>query len=189
MQKPRLPSSRLYHYRTLEGWPRLFSFMFILFSFLTFAYLGGQVSAQETGASSNPSIINSPPVQNSPPSQNAPPSFNSPPSQNAPPSFNSPPSQNAPPSFNSPPSQNAPPSSDPQTSASQAKYPLLQISSPLILALVIARYCWYWRNPVRGIQKICYGGIDFSAYPIFLLYSFFSSYFRRFSIRSTTAND
>jgi hypothetical protein len=52
--------------------------------------------------------------------------------------INSPPPQNSPPSFNSPPSQNAPPSSDPQTSASQAKYPLLQISSPLILALVIA---------------------------------------------------
>jgi hypothetical protein len=126
MQKCQLPASRLCLFRTLELWPRLFSFMFILFSVLTFAYVGGQVSAQETGASSNPSIINSPPPQNSPPS------FNSPPP------FHSPPSQNAPPSFNSPPSQNAPPSSDPQTSASQAKYPLLQISSPLILALVIA---------------------------------------------------
>ena len=108
MLKCQLPTIRLYQCRSLKLWPRLFSFMFILFSVLTFAYLGEQVSAQETRASSNPSIINSPPPQNSPPS------------------------------FNSPPSQNAPPSSDPQTSASQAKYPLLQISSPLILALVIA---------------------------------------------------
>jgi hypothetical protein len=102
MQKCQLPTIRLYQCGILELWPRLFSFIFILFSVLTFAYLGEQVSAQETRASSNPSIINSPPPQNSPPSQNA------------------------------------PPSSDPQTSASQAKYPLLQISSPLILALVIA---------------------------------------------------
>jgi hypothetical protein len=149
MQNSQLLASRLYHYRTQELWPRLFSFLFILFSVLSVAYLGEQVSAQETGAS-NPIIINSPPPQNpppsqnappsynSPPSQNAPPSYNSPPSQNAPPSYNSPPSQNAPPSYNSPPSQNAPPSSDPQTSASQAKYPALQISSPLILAVVIA---------------------------------------------------
>ena len=107
MQKPQFAASGLYHYRSPDLWPRLFSSIFILFSVLTVAYLGQQVSAQETGTS-NPSIINSPPPQNSPPS------------------------------FNSPPSQNAPPSSDPQTSASQAKYPLLQISSPLILALVIA---------------------------------------------------
>ena len=74
MHKSQLPASRLYHYRTQKLWPRLFPFIFILFSVLTVAYLGEQVSAQETETSFNPTIINPAPLQNSPPSQNAPPS-------------------------------------------------------------------------------------------------------------------
>ena len=86
MQKPQLQASRLYHYRHLELWPRLFSFIFIIFSVLTVAYLGEQVSAQETGASSNPIHNQFTPTAEftthhsiHPHHSNSPPSYNSPP--------------------------------------------------------------------------------------------------------------
>ena len=93
-----------------QKWHRLSCSIFVLSSILSIIYLGQHASSQEIGTS-NPSIINSPPQQNSPPA------------------------------YNPPPQQNPPPS-DLQTSADvgegKAEYPILQISSPLILALVIA---------------------------------------------------
>ena len=83
--------------------------MFVLFSILSLIYLGQQVSSQEIGTS-NSTIINLPPQQNPVPA------------------------------FNPPPQQNPPPPSNPQTLAgeAEAEYPILQVSSPLVLALVIA---------------------------------------------------
>ena len=105
-----------------QNWHRLSCSMFVLSSILSIIYLGQHASSQEMGIS-NPSIINPPPQQNSPPA------------------YNPPPQQNSPPAYNPPPPQNSPPT-DPQTSADEgegkAEYPILQISSPLILALVIA---------------------------------------------------
>ncbi|MGA9166013.1 MAG: hypothetical protein WB053_01410 [Nitrososphaeraceae archaeon] len=83
--------------------------MFVLFSLLSLIYLGQQGSSQEIDTS-NPTIINPPPQQNPAPA------------------------------FNPPPQQNPPPPSGHQTSAGEADadYPILQVSSPLVLALVVA---------------------------------------------------
>jgi hypothetical protein len=96
--------------------------MFVLFSILSLIYLGQQVSSQEIGTS-NSTIINPPPQQNPVPA------------------FNPPPQQNPVPAFNPPPQQNPPPPSNHHTlaaSEAEAEYPILQVSSPLVLALVIA---------------------------------------------------
>jgi hypothetical protein len=95
--------------------------MFVLFSLLSLIYLGQQGSSQEIDTS-NPTIINPPPQQNPAPA------------------FNPPPQQNPAPAFNPPPQQNPPPPSGHQSSAGEADadYPMLQISSPLVLALVVA---------------------------------------------------
>jgi hypothetical protein len=101
--------------------------MFVLSFILSLIYLGQHASSQQIGTS-NPTIIN--PV----PQQNPPPAFNPPPQQNPVPQ------QNPSPAFNPPPQQNPPPS-DSQASGEgdgEGEYPILQISSPLVLALVIA---------------------------------------------------
>jgi hypothetical protein len=103
-------------------WQRLSCSLFVLFSILSLVYLGQHASSQEMDTS-NPTIINPPPQQNPAPA------------------FNPPPQQNPAPAFNPPPPQNPPPSGH-QSSAGEgeeeAEYPILQISSPLVLSLVIA---------------------------------------------------
>ncbi|MFZ0567113.1 MAG: hypothetical protein WBY22_13095 [Nitrososphaeraceae archaeon] len=103
------PSLKLYFDNTNNFWQRSFCSVFVLFSLLSLIYLGQQGSSQEIDTS-NTTIINPPPQQNPAPA------------------------------FNPPPQQNPPPPSGHQTSAGEADadYPILQVSSPLVLALVVA---------------------------------------------------
>ena len=138
------PSLKLYFDNTNNFWQRSFCSVFVLFSLLSLIYLGQQGSSQEIDTS-NTTIINPPPQQNPAPA------------------FNPPPQQNPAPAFNPPPQQNPPPPSGHQTSAGEADadYPILQVSSPLVLALVVAAYRGNWRSAVCVIETICNGRIDF----------------------------
>jgi hypothetical protein len=125
------PTLKLYFCNTHNLWQRLSCSIYVLFSVLSLIYLGQQVSSQEIGTS-NPTITNPQPQQNPAPA------FNPQPQQNPAPAFNPPPQQNPAPAFNPPPQQNPAPPSISQATAGEAKYPILQVSSPLVLTLVIA---------------------------------------------------